>query len=248
MLELCEYALNLSKTIFQPFELEYAHQSLSISEYSNRITVLCKKFNNDKRVRQILAHLLVVLGIKKSDAFCDRFVLRVVPPGGGHQTGRARKLWPHRDTWCSNIYQQINLWAPICPISKARTITIFPDYWLKPIANNSEDWDITELRKSRHFNKKSHYPTIPRLLEETTGARVSVIADPGDMVAFSGAHLHESTAEDSLRARVSFDFRIVNLRDMQSGLSAPNCDGRAKNVNSGWFFRFTDNTSLVEFL
>jgi len=248
MLDLCEYALNLSKTVFQPFEPEYAHQCLSITEYSNRITLLCKAFSNEKRVRQILAHLLDVLGIEKSDAFCDRFVLRIVPPEGGHQTDRAKKLWAHRDTWCSNVYQQINLWAPICPISRTRTITLFPDYWLKPIANNSEDWDIAELRRSRHCNNKSQYPTIPSLLEETRGVRVSVIAEPGDMVAFSGTHLHESTVDDSLRARISFDFRVVNLRDMQSGLSAPNCDGRAKNVNSDWFCRFTDNTSLLEVL
>jgi len=207
-----------------------------------------KVFSENLEVKKTIQIFLIELGIKLDDTFCDRFLLRILPPKLEFQQKRAKKLWAHRDSWCSNVYQQINLWGPIYPISKSRTITIFPEYWLKPIQNNSATWDIAKLRECRQLRKNFSYPSIPNTLEDVTYPGVPVVIEPGDILGFSGAHLHESTVADFSRARVSFDFRLVSLTDIKLGIKAPNRDGKAVNRNFSWFSRFTDQVSLEKVL
>jgi hypothetical protein len=59
-------------------------------------------------------------------------------------------------------------------------------------------------------------------------------------MVFSGAHLHSTVPNTSGRTRFSIDFRTVNQRDIEQGVSAPNADSEATGTTLGDFFRSTD--------
>src|SRR3546814_11946323 len=48
----------------------------------------------------------------------------------------------HRDTWATNLYAQINWWAPVFPVESSRTMNLYPDLWAKPVPNDSESFDL----------------------------------------------------------------------------------------------------------
>jgi hypothetical protein len=43
----------------------------------------------------------------------------------------------HRDTWGTNLYAQVNWWAPVYPITAGRTVALYPTLWSRPVANTS---------------------------------------------------------------------------------------------------------------
>ena len=76
-----------------------------------------------------------------------------LPPGGAaidaaaeRQVGR---IGFHRDTWSSNVPQQTNWWTTIYPLASERTLAFYPEYWSRPLANTSADWDLDEIRARR---------------------------------------------------------------------------------------------------
>ena len=246
--KLCVYARDLLQDMFAPYDPEFAHINLNADAYIKKINILQKYFNSDLNIRQIVKSLLCELGLTPEDTFSDRLVLRILAPSHTHQCNRAKKLLAHRDSWGSNIFSQINLWAPICPISVSRTMTIFPQYWKTPIANNSANWDIDQLRRLTLAGKREKYPSVPNPTEKVCGIGDPVLLDPGDILAFAGAHLHESTISDTSRARISFDFRIVSLFDVKAGIASPNIDSYSNKKNFQWFNRFTDGTPMSIYL
>ena len=54
-----------------------------------------------------------------------------------------------------------------------------------------------------------------------------MVVEPGDLLCFSGAHLHASVPNTSAEARVSVELRTVNRDDLEEGRGAPDLDGRA---------------------
>jgi ectoine hydroxylase-related dioxygenase (phytanoyl-CoA dioxygenase family) len=77
-----------------------------------------------------------------------------------------------------------------------------------------------------------------------TSSERRVVLEPGDLLCFSGAHLHASVPNVSERTRVSVELRTVNLDDFRSGRGAPNLDGRAPQVPLQWFRSIVDESPL----
>jgi ectoine hydroxylase-related dioxygenase (phytanoyl-CoA dioxygenase family) len=74
------------------------------------------------------------------------------------------------------------------------------------------------------------------LREELPAAEaMPVVIEPGDLLAFSGQHLHGSVATDVSATRFSIESRTVSLSHIREGLSAPNVDGKAPRVVPDWF-------------
>jgi ectoine hydroxylase-related dioxygenase (phytanoyl-CoA dioxygenase family) len=68
-----------------------------------------------------------------------------------------------------------------------------------------------------------------------TSSELRIIIEPGDLLCFSGAHLHASVPNVSERTRVSVELRTVNLDDFLRGRGAPDLDGHAPQVQLEWF-------------
>lgn len=215
-------------------------------EYLKRVRRLRAAFRADEAINLAFKRALAECGLAPSDCYWDPMQLRVVPSRTSHQGRRIMPLPQHRDNWGSNIPQQINWWSPIYPVSAGRTILFYPAYFDRPVANTSADWDFAVLKRLMDEGKADQYPVLPVLTEELPAeAAFPVVIEPGDMLAFSGQHLHGSIATDIDLPRFSVECRSVNIDHVRAGLKAPNPDGRAPRVVPDWFEHVVNGAGLT---
>ena len=156
-------------------------------------------------MRATFRSLIESLGLDPAATYADRLILRLQPSGDTHRGRRVRDLPPHRDTWGSNVMAQINLWGPVFPVEPGATMVIWPTLFGRPVPNTSADWDLEKLRAA-----PGRYPLLPESRAPLDGEpELPVLIEPGDLLCFSGAHLHASRPNRTGRTRLSLDTRIV---------------------------------------
>jgi hypothetical protein len=205
-----------------------------------------REVRTDARIKELFRAALEHVGVDPARSYWDSIYLRLVPPiepGAERQVGR---IGFHRDTWSSNVLQQTNWWATIRPLSADRTIAFYPAYWSRPIANTSADWDLDEIRALRRSGKRDEdIAIVPEPSEPVdTSSELRVVVEPGDLLCFSGAHLHATVPNVSDQTRVSVELRTVSLDDLAQGRGAPDVDGRAPKVPLEWFRSMEDGAPL----
>jgi hypothetical protein len=171
------------------------------------IDELQREVRTDARIKELFRVALEHVGVDPARSYWDSIYLRVVPPielGSERQIGR---IGFHRDTWSSNVLQQTNWWATIRPLTAERTIAFYPGYWSRPIENTSADWDLDEIRALRRSGKRDEdIAIVPEPSEPVdTSSELRIVIEPGDLLCFSGAHLHASVPNVSAGTRVSVE-------------------------------------------
>jgi ectoine hydroxylase-related dioxygenase (phytanoyl-CoA dioxygenase family) len=73
-----------------------------------------------------------------------------------------------------------------------------------------------------------------------------VIAPPGSIIVFSGAHLHSSVPNTSGYTRFSIDFRTVHLDDVHDQTGAPNLDSECTGTTMRDYLSCENLTRLPE--
>ena len=253
MVGLAARARAMAEAAFDPFPPPLAQDSFGPEDCLARATALRRSFMRDGEARAAFRAVLGSIGLDPAAAFADRLILRLQPSGDTHSGRRVRDLPPHRDTWGSNLMAQINLWGPVFPLDPGATMVIWPALFDRAVPNTSADWDLDRLREA-----PGRYPLLPVLrgpppgggaaagVEGVEAAEVPVLIRPGDLLCFSGTHLHASRPNRTGRVRVSVDSRIVCLADLRAGRGAVNVDGRAPRVAREWFHRVSDGAGLAE--
>jgi len=240
MEEFCAFADALIREVFRTGDPVRAQFELCRDEYLSKVEALQKRFRKDDAARELFLAALGHVGVDLRRTFWDRLYLRVSPHGEEYSSRRTAKLGFHRDTWASNVYAQTNWWAPIYPISPGRTMAFYGEYWEKPLKNTSGEWDLEEIRAGR-----SSAPVVPEPTETVdTTSELRPVIEPGDLLCFSGAHLHASVPNTTGVARFSVEVRTADAEDAADGRGAPNVDGEAPRVASGWFHHVGDGTPL----
>ena len=133
------------------------------------------------------------------------------------------------------------------PITPGRTVAFYPSYWSRSIENSSSDWDLEEIRARRRgeARAKTPSPVVPEPTEAVdTTSELRVVVEPGDVLCFSGAHLHAGTPNSTGVARFSIEARTVDAGDAAAKRGAPNVDGAAPRIASDWFRHVLDDTPL----
>ena len=243
MAEFCSFVDGLIRDAFGAEDPVRAQFRMDRGDYLERVGELQKRFRAEERARGLLLRALEGVGVDPRRAFWDKPYLRVSPHGGEHEDRRTQKLGFHRDTWSSNVCSQTNWWAPIYPITSGRAVAFYPEYWEKPLKNTSADWDLEEVRAGKIAS------IVPEPAEPVgTASELRVVVEPGDLLCFSGAHLHASVPNETGVARFSVEVRTADAEDEAAGLGAPNLDGEAPRVPLGWFRRMKDDLPLPEVL
>jgi hypothetical protein len=210
------------------------------------IDELQRRVRSDPQAKRLFRAALEHVGVEAARSYWDSIYLRVVPPVEGDAERQIGRIGLHRDTWSSNVPQQTNWWTTIRPLSAERTIAFYPGYWSRPIANTSADWDLDAIRERRRTGERDEdLPIVPEPVEpvdEETELRI--VIEPGDLLCFSGAHLHASVPNVSRETRCSVELRTVNIDDIKRKRGAPALDGRAPMVPLEWFRSMTDGSPL----
>ena len=75
-----------------------------------------------------------------------------------------------------------------------------------------------------------------------TASELRLVIEPGDLLCFSGAHVHVGVPDSAGIARFSVEVRTVNAGDVADDHGAPNVDGEAPRVAKDWFRPVDDGT------
>ncbi|MAM01906.1 MAG: hypothetical protein CMC11_06795, partial [Flavobacteriaceae bacterium] len=222
--------------------LEKLHHLDNCEEISSTLVTNLKKIPEFKKLFKIF---LKEINFFHENSYWDQFRVRVAPAQNKFSYREASRINSHRDTWGTNIHQQINWWAPISSISETNTMIFYPDYFSKPVKNSTSTWDLNtylEHRKREDFS----YPSAPQLLEDLPqDARVlSVNIEPGEILCFSGCHLHSSSKEKSDNTRFSYEIRTICQDDLDNRREAPNTDCDLQWQFPKIFRNINDNSPL----
>lgn len=230
-----------------------AHRRIARDDYALKVAGLQMRHRKDEAIRAAWKHVLAEAGCALDALYWDWCHLRALPPGTNNAARATRPLGPHRDTWCSNLYAQVNWWVTLFPITAERAMVIFPGYWTRPIRNDSAAWDLEEMRARRRPDpveararpRKDDYPVLPVPLEPVDDAdQLRLVIEPDDLLCFSGSHLHASVPNATDEARFSLELRTIWRDDIAAGRGAPNVDGAAPHVAWTWFKAVSDGSPL----
>ncbi len=245
MHDLVGYFRDVLCAAFESGDPARAQFPLGRGEWDRRAADLRARYKRDGEARKLMTALFRDFGFDAGRTAADVVNLRCQPHDEDPVPDPRHTLGAHRDTWGSNVYQQINWWAPIFPVTPERTIAFFPAWWDRPVANDSADWDLdairAEIRAAREAGREPACRNVPEPLEPLDRAEwLPVVIEPGDVLVFSGAHLHASVPNRSGASRYSLELRSMDIRDAAAGIGAPNVDGAAPRVAWHWFRRLDD--------
>ncbi len=183
--------------------------NLSKNDFYNLSLKIKKLFSEYKYLYNLLNSILNDLKLNSKNFFFDKPRLRIIPTYL-HKIKEAKPAFAiHRDTWYANPEHQINFWIPIHDINTKNSFTIYPDYFQKPVLNNSIEFDYQILNLQGGFASKSHERIFPDAKEKIIKTNQLIpILKKGDILVFSSQHLHATNPNLTKFSRFSIDFRI----------------------------------------
>ena len=244
-----EKAIELINSIKKEIHSHYA-KNLDILHLEKNAELIAKNLiktlKNQDFFLKNFKEILKEINFNINECYRDKFVVRVAPAELNKATYEASRIGIHRDTWGTNIFQQINWWAPINSLDKSNTLIFYPDYFNKPIKNTTSSWDLDVYLKKRRLGEFD-YPSAPQLLEDLQANTKTIRVDiePGEILCFSGSHLHSSSKENSDISRFSYEIRTVSQSDIDNNLKAPNVDCEL-NRQYPKIFKHIDHNQTLE--
>lgn len=248
-LKLCQLARELVEEAFAPTDPRKIQDSMPPERAAEILSVVKPKFIHHPKAKGYIQEMLVELGCSLEKTYFDVPRLRTAFPGDYLKTGIAYAFHPHRDTWYSAPFNQINWWMPVYPINSENCMAIHPRYWSEPIRNGSSTynyhrWNL-ESRFSAAQQVKADTRVQPRPEEPVElEPQFRLICEPGAAYQFSAAQLHSTVPNTSDLTRYSIDFRTVHLDDVCSRTGAPNIDSACTGTSMADFLKGSDFSRL----
>lgn len=244
----------LLEDFFHPHAPEEIHRHLNPDRLAERIGQARRAYQTPEFVRR-WHEFFGALGMGTKSHGADRLILRFQPPDrsttGTSWSLNTARTPPHRDTWGTGLYAQINWWAPVYTLDLHRTFELYPQLWSVPVPNTSSAFDLDaaiERRKAGVPLKPADLLPTPIEWPDAVDSALPALLPPGSVLAFSAQHLHAARANLTDRTRISIDTRTLCIDDMQQGIGAPNVDGRHRRLGLSMFRRLSDGKPLSEVL
>jgi hypothetical protein len=247
--ELCALARGMSEEAFAPYDPRVAQNSMPAEEYADILADLKPRFIHHPRAKELIRGMFAELGCDVEKMYFDVPRLRTMAHGDYMKAGLALQFHPHRDTWFSAPYAQLNWWLPVYPVDTENCMAFHLRYFDQPVRNSSSMYDYDEWNRTgrqqaaqqiKHETRKQ--PEADEELELIPDVRV--ITPVGGALVFSGAQMHSTVPNTTGRTRFSIDFRTVNLDDLVEGKAAPNVDSECTGTTLGDFARASDLAPL----
>ena len=248
-LKLRDLARELVEQTFAPLDPCKIQEASSAEQVAEILAVLKPKFIHHPKAKEYIQGMLVELGCDLKKTYFDVPRLRTAFPGDYLKSGIAYAFHPHRDTWYSAPFCQINWWMPVYAISSENCMAIHPRYWNEPIRNSSSEYNYYKWNMESRHNAAQHVKHDTRVQprpEEPVelDPQFRLICEPGALYQFSAAHLHSTVPNTSNLTRYSIDFRTVHLDDVWARTGAPNIDSACTGTSMSDFVKGTDFSRL----
>jgi len=199
----------------------------------------------------LIQKMLTERGCDLDKTYFDVPRLRTAFPEDYLSSGIAYAFHPHRDTWYSAPFSQINWWMPVYDIRPENIMAFHPRYWGEAISNSSNTYNYYEWNRTGRQNAAQHVKGDTRVqpraqvpVEEQPDLRV--IESAGGMMMFSAAQLHSTVPNTCGVTRYSIDFRTVHVDDVLRKAGSPNIDSACTGTTLRDYLRAGDFAPLPE--
>jgi hypothetical protein len=253
-LDLCAFARSLIEEHFEGMDPLTAQHEMPVDDYAETLGKLKPAFIHHPESRELVRRVVEELGADSEQTYCDFPKMRSSTSDDYLTTGIAYAWHPHRDTWYSAPFSQINWWTPVYPIRSDNCMAFHPRYFREPVPNTSSGYNYYEWNAKfrgasvTKLTKKDDRP-LPKpttALEREPETRI--VCPVGGVILFSGQHMHSSVPNTSGVTRFSIDFRTVHRADLELGRAAPNVDSECGGTALRDFLRATDRAPLPDSL
>jgi len=237
--------------ITKAFNGETNHQSLHkmmpVKDFVDLVSKLKGEFTNSLRSKELIRDFVLEIGADPKEYILDVPRIRVVPHYDYLHAGVSYAYKPHRDTWYGGTSCQINTWMPVYSVQPDQTMMINPGYFTVPVKNTSRDWSLSDwvnvqrVLAKENITEEARAHPIP-LEDISTMSEIRVAANTGEILIFSGSHLHGTIPNYTEQTRFSVDFRLMHLEDLKHKRGALNVDSESTDVESGYkdYFHVND--------
>lgn len=248
---LCTFAREMIQEAFSSVDPLRAQYSMPVEKYVEIMAQLKPKFIHHPKSKQLIQGILHEFGCDLRKTYFDVPRLRTATSDGYLTTGIAYAFHPHRDTWYSAPFSQLNWWLPVYEIQSENSLAFHPRYWTQPLRNGSNRYNYYRWNEDSRKNAAKHIkvdtrdqprPEEPVELDPQT----RIICKVGGIILFSGSQLHSTVPNTAGRTRFSIDFRTVHLDDVVDKIGAPNIDSSCTGTTLGDFLRASDFAQMSE--
>ena len=249
-LALIEHARNLITELFGGRDPQTAQFDMAVEDYVKLLAELKPRFIHHPESKERVKPMIASFGCDPDETYFDLPRMRTSTSDAYLTSGIAYAFHPHRDTWYSAPFSQLNWWIPIYPVQPENVMAFHPQHWSNPVRNGSRRYNYYEWPRESGHGGTTRQERYPRAAE-TRGTRAAGSAGAssartgrGDDLlrqpaAFDGAHTSGKT-------RFSIDFRTVNIGDVRSRREAPNVDSECIGTSLRDFLRVRDLDRMPE--
>ncbi len=216
------YFFNAKVINFEKKKINYDIESSIFFEIIQNRIKFCKL------LRKYFANFLFQIGLNINNTYMDNLTFRFSPGTGRKNIGKLIPTPAHRDTWASNIFNQINFWFPIHNVTVRNSIFFVPKYFNKKVKNNSDTWSFYQYKKSNKFCS-----TPISNIKFSRSEIISFNIKKGEVLCFSGHHIHGSLLGQS--DRLNLETRIVCKNDEEKYKIPLNLDAMGTIRKNMWF-------------
>jgi hypothetical protein len=250
-LELCEFARDVVEQAFSPHDPREVQESIPVERCVEILAELKPKFIHHPRSKELIRGILAERGCELEKTYFDVPRLRTAFPSDYLSSGIAYAFHPHRDTWYSAPFSQINWWLPVYPISPENSMAFHPRYWSEAVPNGSKTYNYYEWNRTSRQNAAQHVKGDTRVqprpeISLDPDPQLRILPEVGGVMMFSAAQLHSTVPNTSGRTRYSIDFRTVHLDDVWNRVGAPNLDSLCTGTTMHDYLRATDHSHLPD--
>ena len=250
-LALVELARDLIHKAFGALDPLKAQYEMPVEKYVAILTELKPTFIHHPKSKECIQQILRDFGCDPDKVYFDVPRMRTSTSDAYLTSGIAYAFHPHRDTWYSAPYCQLNWWMPIYEIESGNSMAFHPRYWTHPVKNGSREYNYDEWnkvgRKVAAQQIKSDTRKQPHAEEPLDlDPQIRIIAKPGGILIFSGAQMHSSVPNTTGNTRFSIDFRTVHIDDVKSLTGAPNIDSECTGTTMRDYLRGSDLEHIPE--
>lgn len=248
-LKLCRLAQELIEEAFCSKNPLKVHESFTAERCVEILATLKPKFIHHPDAKTYVKGMLSELGCDLEKTYFDVPRMRTAFPGDYLKSGIAYAFHPHRDTWYSAPFCQINWWMPIFEINSENCMAIHPHYWDHAVRNGSSHYNYYKWNQESRHNAAQHVKGDTRIQPKPEepmelDPQIRLVCDVGGVYQFSAAQMHSTVPNTSGLVRYSIDFRTVHLDDVRNQIGAPNVDSACTGTTMGDYLRGTDLSHL----
>ncbi len=225
------------------------HQTMPPEECAAILAKLKPAFIHHPRAKEHISGILQDFGCDVHQVYFDVPRMRSAFPQEYLTSGIAYAFHPHRDTWYSAPFCQINWWMPIYDLAAENAMAFHPRYWSEPVRNGSRSYNYYKWNQESRGAAAQHVKSDTRVQPHAEEhlellPDVRIVARPGEMLLFSAAQMHSTVPNTAGFTRFSIDFRTVHLEDAWRRDGAPNLDSKCTGTTMRDYLRASDLAPL----